>query len=96
MERKIILSQYQEEDLEELKVEYVRSVRESKLPEDKKELLIRDMENYQPKELSEDKGLEDVVLSHSLSEIHPQLPSFSSKIDIKYEKNRGRFAVANW
>ena len=79
-----------------MKEEYVRSVRESKLPEDKKELLIRDLENYQPKELSEDKGMEDDVLSHSLSEIHPQLPSLSSQIDIKYEKNRGRFAVANW
>ena len=95
IERKIILCQ-QEEDLAELKKEFILSVKESKLTEEKKDLHIRDMEKFLIKPLGQEKEMETVVLAHSLAGSHPALASFSNKIDIKYEKNRGRFAVANW
>ena len=95
IERKIILCQ-QEEELAELKKEFISSVKESKLSEEKKDLHIRDIENFQLKPLGQEKEKENVVLAHSLTGTHPTLAPFSNKIDIKYEKNRGRFAVANW
>ena len=80
----------------ELKKEFIISVNESKLTDEKKELHVRDIENFTLKPVGQDKDLDRVVLAHSLTGSHPALPSFSDKIDIKYEKNRGRFAVANW
>ena len=71
-------------------------MKESKLTEEKKDLHIRDIETFRLKPLGEEKEMENAVLSHSLTGRHPALASFSDKIDIKYEKNRGRFAVANW
>ena len=98
IERKILLSQYLEDDLEELKKEFILSLKESKLTEDQKQLHVRDLESVKTKtkQLPEEKEADDLVLRHSLTEFHPQLTPFSNKIDIKYEKNRGRFAVANW
>ena len=95
IERKIILCQ-QEEDLAELKKEFITAVKESKLSDEKKDLHVRDIQNFKMKPLGQEKEIDTVVLSHSLTRSHPTLASFSNKIDIKYEKNRGRFAVANW
>ena len=79
-----------------MKKEFISSVRESKLTEEKKDLHVKDIENFTMKGLSQEKEMDNVVLSHSLTGSHPTLAPFSHKIDIKYEKNRGRFAVANW
>ena len=95
IERKIILCQ-QEEDLAELKKEFISSVMSSKLTDEKKDLHVGDIEKFTLKPLGPEKEMDNVVLSHSLTGSHPSLASFSHKIDIKYEKNRGRFAVANW
>ena len=95
IERKIILCQYRGQDSDELKKEFIKALKESKLTEDKRQQHIREIENLKLKELPGEIS-EEAILSHSLTDFHPHLKSFSNKIDIKYEKNRGRFAVANW
>ena len=80
----------------ELKKEFIMSVKESKQSDEKKDLHVRDIEKFKMKPLAEEKEVDNAVLSHSLTGSHPTLAPFSHQIDIKYEKNRGRFAVANW
>ena len=75
-----------------MKKEFISAINESKLTEDKKQLHIRDVENL--KATAASGGEEEDDLTLSLTETHPQLSCFSEKIEIKYEKSRGRFAVA--
>ena len=92
IEREILLCA-QQDQLELLKKEFLSAIKDSKLTEERRQDHIRDIENLKVRQLSGEEE-EDCVLTQSLTETHPQLSSFSNKIEIQYEKNRGRFAVA--
>ena len=92
IERKIVLCGEDDLGLDLLKKEFIAAINESKLTEDKKQLHIRDVENLKATAVSGGEEEDDLTLS--LTETHPQLSCFSEKIEINYEKSRGRFAVA--
>ena len=97
LERKIRLMGILEimDGLDGVKKEFVSSIADSKLPKEKRKKFIN--QKISVDDAPDSLIIDDNLLSHKIeqTQTHHLLPSLSNMIDIKYEKKRGRFAVAN-
>jgi len=81
---------------------FILSVKESSLDEDKKckiendiQALLEDLENKTSESLYKGKEPDTKITKHQLEKSQSYLPPLSANVDIEFDPIRGRFAVAN-